>query len=87
MSETYNGWANRETWSVNLWLTNDEGAYAYLRDATRRALDSLPDHTAARTVLADLLRDEVPTSGIVRDEMSWHRVDWHEIADAALEES
>lgn len=24
---TYNGWTNRETWLVNLWLTNDRGTY------------------------------------------------------------
>ena len=24
---TYNGWSNRETWVVNLWLTNEPYAY------------------------------------------------------------
>ena len=27
----YNGWSNRETWIVNLWLTNDMVSYDYLQ--------------------------------------------------------
>lgn len=32
---TYNGWANRATWLVNLHLTNDQGLYLASRDAVR----------------------------------------------------
>lgn len=34
---TYNGWSNRATWNVSLWLNNDEGTYRELQALVRRA--------------------------------------------------
>lgn len=31
-SDRYNGWTNRETWALQIWLGNDQGLYEMVRD-------------------------------------------------------
>ena len=72
----YNGWANYETWAVNLWLTNERGTVDYWREQAscewERAgvnPENWPHWTrsvAARYNLADSLKDELTDS---KDEM------------------
>jgi hypothetical protein len=50
-TETYNGWANKVTWQVNLWLTNDYELY--------RATMNLASGAHGKAWLADKIHDHV----------------------------
>src|SRR4051794_7859283 len=90
--EEYNGWSNYETWCVHLWLTNEEGSYRYWKEEAERHRKE--DRESERSNLAEQIRSELdeaaPTekasvfSDLVNAALS--EVDWHEIADAFLEE-
>ena len=40
-AQTYNGWANYETWNVTLWLGNDETMYNFARAWAEHGYKSL----------------------------------------------
>jgi len=90
----YNGWANYETWAVNLWIENEEPTYDEARDMTREALDENEDEDTATYILSKRIKewvaDMTPDLGasLAGDLLgaALSEVRWYEIAEAWVRE-
>ena len=77
MAELYNGWKNRQTWNVALWLGNDRGLYLATIAIVKRLGDALSD-----TAIREFCEEQFP-KGVTPDGDSLIGVDWYSIRDAA----
>ena len=77
----YNGWSNRETWLVNLWLSNDMGSYEFLQEICRKDCEVWEKAEELEAHFQDQLEDmyDVPSfwSDILGTALD--RVNWVEI--------
>ncbi len=91
-SKKYNGWSNYETWCVHLWLTNEEGSDRYWREEAARHRKE--DRDSERSNLAEQMKSELEEASPIEEasvfsdllNAALSEVDWHEIADAFLED-
>jgi len=98
-TKTYNGWANYETWCVNLWIGNEEPSYRHWNATAEdvwsdaESNDILTKSEAARQCLADMLKIEIEDSRPELEASMWtdlmqaalSEVVWIDIADGLLE--
>ena len=79
-----NGWSNRETWTINLWLTNDAATLALAEQLAREADSEIEVADRLESYFAGGFA--VP-EGLVADLVSaaMARVDWTEIARSIRE--
>jgi hypothetical protein len=95
--ETYNGFTNRETWAVCLWINNTEVAYKHFRALAKEQqkkganVSSVLEKNIA-LLLEDLVHVNSPTDswlGLSKDAVtdigSLWRVDWQQVADSLTE--
>lgn len=80
----YNGWTNRETWLVNLWLSNDMESYEFLQDICNTKCEVWENAEKLEAHFQDQLEDmyDAPTfwSDILGTALA--RVDWYQIIEA-----
>lgn len=81
MPETYNGWSNRATWNVSLWLSNDEPLY---REVNRLA-EHAPDADTLAIVLTTFCAGIWP-KGVTPDGDRLDACDFDEVARNWLED-
>ena len=86
--DTYNGWSNRETWALGLWIDNDEGTYLWSREIAAAAeRNRYAVANALRGWFEDLEEVAPDWHRSARDDIgSLWRIDWEEIADGFLSE-
>lgn len=80
--QTYNGWKNRETWLVNLWLTNDEGSAELLEDVAKRDGELHEKADWLETMIRESYERQYQQGSLWSDLMgtALNRVDWFELA-------
>lgn len=87
-NEAYNGWTNRETWLVNMWLNADKGHYNALTDicdmfeTVSEQAEEIKHWVIANEQWTNSEENQV---GLWRDlvHAALGRVNWQEIAEAS----
>lgn len=75
MTDSYNGWANYDTWNVALWVNNDEPMYGHMR--RYRPYNAAKAKRFCRLCLGPQTKDGVRLDG---------PIDWQAIAEDFNEE-
>lgn len=76
----YNGWANRETWLINIWMGDDLCEWLLPTEGT--------SSTETADQIEELVRSMLEESGITDmwlDFINIERIDWTELAEHYIE--
>lgn len=84
----YNGWKNHETWTVNLWLTNEQGTDAEARYIARNRPTRYDSAQDLREFVEQMVLGDEAEASLATDLVTsaLGAVDWYEIVDAYRED-
>ena len=71
----YNGWTNRQTWVVNLWMTNDD----YSQEIIDQGRPWSPD--AIEALVDDMVAEVMPDTSSMVSDLFTLDIDYRELAD------
>lgn len=85
-TQTVNGWANRETWLVNLWIGSEPASQSMLERFANLQGSVTYRSEQLREEIEGLLSDSCEQSSLWTDLLytSLSRVDWREIIESCL---
>ena len=72
---TYNGWTNRQTWVVNLWMTNDD----YSQEIIDQGRPWSPD--AIEALVDDMVAEVMPDTSSMVSDLFTLDIDYRELAE------
>ena len=71
----YNGWTNRQTWVVNLWMTNED----YSQEIIDQGRPWSPD--AIEALVDDMVAEVMPDTSSMVSDLFTLDIDYRELAD------
>ena len=82
----YNGWTNRATWLVKLWIDNEQAMYFHWQDEAQNADSS---NQLAKDIERYYQDNSPQCSGLFSDLLNTILADvnWHEIAKSLINDS
>ena len=94
--DTYNGWKNKETWLVNIWLSNDYDLYKHyvstLTEIVEKQSNVLNNNgnvmEELKEIVWEIYRDEHRENGLINDliQTSLSNVDWSRLAEHYIDD-
>ena len=84
---TYNGFANRETWLISLWLNNDQDSYELLSNVLGLRVSNTRKAEKLKALVSDQMYDLELEASLWCDLLgtALTRVDWCEVIEPNLE--